>query len=96
MSSTFQGADPVATPQDAESGPVENRLTLSSKVEAIEMPESIGSSDPLYLFACHLEWCRTRNLAAYQELLVAQNDTDPDIRIVAEVLLRQGLTILRK
>lgn len=60
------------------------------------MPESTGSGDPLYLFVCQIEWRRTRNLAAYQELLLAQNDTDPDIRLVAEVLLHQDLTILQK
>jgi hypothetical protein len=53
------------------------------------MPETIGDGDPLYLFLCHLEWRRTRNPAAYQELLAARDDTDPDIRVVAEVLLDQ-------
>jgi hypothetical protein len=41
----------------------------------------------LYLFLCQLEWRRTRNLAAYQELLAARDATDPDIRVVAEALL---------
>ena len=53
------------------------------------MAKTIGRGDPLYLFLCHLEWCRTRNLAAYQELLAALNDSGPDIRIVAEVLLHR-------
>ncbi len=55
----------------------------------IEMSETIGHGDPLYLFLCHLEWRRTRNLAAYRELLAALDDTDPDIRVLVEVLLHR-------
>ena len=53
------------------------------------MSETSGRGDPLYLFFCHLEWHRKNNLAAYDELLAALDDSDPDIRSVAEVLLRQ-------
>jgi hypothetical protein len=55
----------------------------------IEMPDTIGRGDPLYLFLCHLDWRRTRNLAAYQELLGALNDSDPEICLVAEALLHE-------
>jgi hypothetical protein len=58
--------------------------------EVIEMAENIGHCDPLYLFFCHLEWHRTKNRAAYEELLAALDATDPDIRTVAEVLLRRN------
>ena len=51
------------------------------------MSETTGQSDPLYLFLCQLEWRRTRNLAAYQELLTARDATHPDTRAVAEALL---------
>jgi hypothetical protein len=54
------------------------------------MPENIIDRDPLYLFACHLEWRSRGNLAAYQELLAALNDDDCDIRTVAEVLLAEA------
>jgi hypothetical protein len=57
--------------------------------EVIDMSEPIGHYDPLYLFFCHLEWHRTRNLPAYQELLAALESSDPDIRTVAEVLLHR-------
>ena len=54
------------------------------------MSETIGRGDPLYLFLCHLEWRRTRNLAAYHELLAALDDTDTDIRVLAEALLHRN------
>jgi len=53
------------------------------------MPETIGRRDSLYLFMCHLEWHRTGNVAAHEELLAALGDSDPDIRVVAEVLLHR-------
>jgi len=46
--------------------------------------------DPLYLFACHLEWWRRGKLEAYQELIAALDDGDEDIRIVAEKLLHRS------
>ncbi len=55
------------------------------------MLENVGHRDPLYLFACHLEWHHKRNLAAYQELLAALDDVDCDIRAVAEALLHRSL-----
>ena len=45
--------------------------------------------DPLYLFACHLEWWHKGKLEAYQELVAALDDDDEDIRIVAEKLLHR-------
>jgi hypothetical protein len=54
------------------------------------MLENVGHRDPLYLFACHLEWHYKRNLAAYQELLAALDDVDCDIRAVAEALLHRS------
>ena len=63
---------------------------LRSRVEVIDMPETIGRGDPLYLFLCHLEWHRTGNVAAYQELLAALEDTDRDLCVVAEVLLQDS------
>lgn len=54
------------------------------------MSESVPHRDPLYLFACHLEWRNRRNLAAYEELVAAQDDADCDIRNVAKVLLHRS------
>jgi hypothetical protein len=54
------------------------------------MSETSGHGDPLYLCLCHLEWRRTRNSAAYQELLAALDDTDADIRVLAEALLHRN------
>ena len=46
-------------------------------------------SDPLYLFACHLAWHQNRDVKAYQELVAALDDRNPDIRKVAENLLHR-------
>lgn len=43
--------------------------------------------DPLYLFACHLEWHTQGNLRAFQDLLAALDDPSEEVRIVAESLL---------
>ena len=49
-----------------------------------------GNHDPLYLFACHLEWHHQRELAAYQALVAALDNSDKRIRAVAEMLLRRS------
>ena len=52
-----------------------------------------GSSvrrNPLYLFACHVEWCSKGRVDAYQELIAALDDPDADIRRVAENLLHRS------
>ncbi len=46
--------------------------------------------DPLYLFACHLEWRDKRNIEAYQELVAALDDCNQEIRAVAEKLLHRS------
>ena len=43
--------------------------------------------DPIYLFACHLEWRDHRNLRAYHDLVAALDDPDQNIRCLAEELL---------
>jgi hypothetical protein len=43
--------------------------------------------DPLYLFACYLEYCRKRNAAAHDELVAALHESNCDTRVIAEVLL---------
>lgn len=52
-----------------------------------------GSSlcrNPVYLFACHLEWCSKGRLDAYEELVAALDDPDAEIRSVAENLLHRS------
>jgi len=46
--------------------------------------------DSLYLFLCHMEWRKTRNLDAYTDLVAALDDPDPNIRQLAESLLRRS------
>ena len=43
--------------------------------------------DPLYLFACHVEWHTEGNLRAFQDLLAALEDSSEEVRVVAESLL---------
>jgi len=54
------------------------------------MPDNIGQRDPLYLFACHLEWNKRGNIAAYRELIAALDDPDSDVGLVAEMLLKRS------
>ena len=46
--------------------------------------------NPLYLFACQVEWCSKGRVDAYQELIAALDDPDDDIRRVAENLLHRS------
>ena len=48
-----------------------------------------GTHDPLYLFACHLEWHHRRNLGGYQTLVAALDDSDKRIRAIAETMLHR-------
>jgi hypothetical protein len=52
-----------------------------------EAPVQTGR-DPLYLFACYSEWHFGTNVAAYKELVTALDDSDPDVQLVAESLLK--------
>ena len=60
-------------------------------IERISMQEKHGARprNPLYLFACHLEWRINRNLKAYQELVAALDDCDEKIRDLAQKLLQR-------
>jgi hypothetical protein len=49
----------------------------------------VRTRDPLYLFACYLEWRDKHNVEAYQDLVAALDDTDKRIRAVAETLLHR-------
>jgi hypothetical protein len=46
-----------------------------------------GAIDPLYLFACQVEWRKRCSQAAGTELLFALASPDAKIRLVAEALL---------
>ena len=46
--------------------------------------------DPIYLFACHLEWRDRGSLRAYQHLISALDDHNEDIRLLAETLLHRS------
>jgi len=50
---------------------------------------TVGHRDPLYLFVCHLEWSRRRNLGAHQELVAALDDSEQAIRAMAEMMLHR-------
>ena len=46
--------------------------------------------DPIYLFACHLDWRDRANLRAYLHLISALDDPDENIRLLAETLLHRS------
>jgi len=79
---------------DSESGNQRSDDLVSPRgarqeIELADMLEKLEYRDPLYLFACHLEWRARGNVAAYQDLVAALGDPDCDIRVVAEVLLHR-------
>jgi hypothetical protein len=61
--------------------------TWLSEQSLSEASTIAGTQDPLYLFACHLEWHLWRNPAAYQALVAALDDSEKRIRQIAERLL---------
>jgi hypothetical protein len=64
--------------------------TGSSEPGLPEHSRTVGHRDLLYLFACHVEWSRRRNLGAHQELVAALDDPDRGIRAMAEVMLHRS------
>jgi len=62
--------------------------TLSER-SLLEPSTIAGIHDPLYLFACQLDWQHRRNLAAYQGLS-ALDDSDQRIRATAEMMLHRS------
>ena len=56
-------------------------------VEFITSPKVARKRDPLYLFACKIEWRNHCNLTAFQELLAALDDPSEETRLIAESLL---------
>ena len=60
---------------------------LVTESQPASASKAVSGRDPLYLFACHLEWQNERNLRAFEELLAALDDPNEDVRIVAESLL---------
>jgi hypothetical protein len=48
----------------------------------------IGPLDPLYLFACAVQWNKESDAVAGWELLSALDSSDPSTRILAHSLIR--------
>ena len=72
--------------EDVSSGRVGRDLTRTGLSKRSTIARN---HDPLYLFACHLDWHYRRNLAAYQELVSALDDSDNRIRAIAEMLVHR-------
>jgi len=64
--------------------------TWLSEASSSEPLKIGGTQDPLYLFACHLDWQYRRDLAAYQGLVSALDDSDNSIRETAEMLVHRS------
>lgn len=58
--------------------------TLQVAVSRVGAP---GGIDPLYLFACQIEWRKRCSQLAGRELLCALASPDANSRFIAEVLL---------
>jgi hypothetical protein len=72
-------------------GAVNGGLASTLSEHSLLEPSTIaGTQDPLYLFACHLEWHQWRKLGAYQALVAALDDSDQRIRVIAEMLLHRS------
>jgi hypothetical protein len=82
--------------EDVSLGKVGRRLTRAGLSKRSPSERSLskrciaGNHDPLYLFACHLDWQYRRNLAAYQGLISALDDSNNKIREIAEMLLHRS------
>jgi hypothetical protein len=46
--------------------------------------------DPIYFFACYLEWHCEKNVRAYRELVAARDEGDTEISHLAETLLHRS------
>jgi hypothetical protein len=86
-----QGKQKV-TPKDLSLGGLGSSLgaTGLSEQSLSKRSAMAGNHDPLYLFACHLEWHDWRNLGGYQSLVAALDDSDQRIRVIAEMLLHRS------
>lgn len=59
----------------------------SVAVKSVNTERATALRDPLYLFACHLEWRNRRDVKAYEELVAALDDPNEISRSVAAHLL---------
>jgi hypothetical protein len=71
-----------------KSSPAES--VRSNRTGLAEISEKTETRDPLYLFACHVEWWTKRSLVEYKELLAAIDHHDCYIRTLAEELLTRS------
>src|SRR5271165_4103616 len=60
-----------------------------SQVDTPSVRNLMSDRDPLYIFLCHLEWRNRHNLAAYNELVAALDDSEPAIREFAPDLIHR-------
>jgi len=71
-------------------GAVSGGWARTSERSLLEPSTIAGIQDPLYLFACHLEWHHWRKLGAYHALVAALDDSDQRIRVIAEMFLHRS------
>jgi hypothetical protein len=73
-------------------GGISDRLARKgvSEPSSTRRSSTSGNQDPLFLFACHVEWHRQRNLRAYEALVAGLDDSDKGIRAIAEMMLHRG------
>jgi len=73
-------------------GGISDRLARAglSELSLTRRSSTTGNQDPLFLFACYVEWHRQRNLRAYEALVAGLDDSDKGIRAIAEMMLHRG------
>lgn len=73
----------MPVPQDVlDQQPSSSDLRSAPSVAADQ--QQARGRKPLHLFACRLEWHRRGDIKAYQELVAALDDSDDQIRTLAE------------
>jgi len=72
-------------------GGIDDRLARKglSEPSLTGQSRTSGNPDPLFLFACHVEWHHQRNLRAYQALVAGLDASDKGIRAIAEMMLHR-------
>jgi hypothetical protein len=75
---------------DREDGRNSSAVTGSLARTGFSDQSTIAGHDPVFLFACQLEWRNRRNFGAYQALVAALDDSEKRIRAVAEMLLHRS------
>lgn len=88
MGSRFLSEFPKRSQQKALTIERQGR-TRTTTGRALHMATSETNNDLLYLFGCCLTWRRQGDLGAYQDLVAALDDSNSEVQMLADSLLRR-------